>query len=236
MGQHRQNRAMSDWINNGESLLRKMRDEHKLYNEIKNLIFQLINNEDDTDREKITEELNSKKYELGEIWIKWVRSISQKTKDKERSNFYVNDKIYDEILNFIGLTRGNKKENKKENSDNKIFETLFIHIKGLGVNNTNEIYSLIEELSKFSSAANDRNSKDLLTNEKKHYQGITGQIIHAILKELKRNRITNFEKLKNIRATINKDLNDTNEMLSEENKKLNLRIRNLENKISHNRI
>ncbi|QVK24144.1 hypothetical protein KHX94_06020 [Shewanella dokdonensis] len=65
---------------------------------------------------------------------------------------------------------------------------------------------------------------------KKGYQGETNKIIHAILEELKRNKINNFEKLKNIRSTVNKELKEVNEFLTSENDKLKSKIRKLEMK------
>lgn len=235
MGQKRKDRTMEEWMSHGNKLLTMMGSEHKLYREIDSLLSKLMSKNKDINKQALILSLNSHKYELDYLWRKWTQKIKQELKDANRTKFYIDKKIYNDILGFIGFGNINSKLEDNEKwgeknkiSDNKIFKTLFYHISSFGVGNVKEMYDLIDELNKFGSASSERYSKDALTSESKGYKGETGKIIYAIIEELKRNRITNFEKLKKIRSNVNRELNDTNKLLSDENEKLKRRIRELE--------
>ncbi|WP_212601759.1 hypothetical protein [Shewanella sp. M16] len=235
MGRDRRDRTMEEWINDGDELLKKMGEKHKLYKKVSALLSDLNSNKDDAEKHEIIDALNLEKDKLGEAWLKWTKSIKQKAKDKKRHKFYISEKTYDDILSFIGLKNEDSKfkkhdkgGKKNETSDNKIFKILFDHISSFGVSDVKEMYTLIDELNKFGSASSERYSKDALTSESKGYKGETGKVIHAIIEELKRNKITNFEKLKKIRSTVNRELSEDNKQLLDENEKLKRRIRELE--------
>jgi hypothetical protein len=215
MGRKRQDRTMAEWLNHGGILLNMMGKKHKLYKTTDATLSKLTSEHDDDNKQEATDLLNSYKDLLGNNWLEWVKKITQKPKDRNRSKFHIKNDIYDGILSFIGLNKETKKIRKI--SDKKVFTTLFQHFNSFGVNNTDEMYNLIDELNKFGSATPELHSKNAFTDKSKDYQGETNKIIHAILGELKINKINNFEELK-----------DVNELLSDENKKLKRRIRELE--------
>lgn len=229
MGRDRQDRTTEEWATFGHHLLDMMGKKHKLYNEIAGLITKLTAPADDINKSAVTHTLNSHKEDLKDIWRKWTQKIKQTPKDKQRTKFYIKNSTYEKILKYLGLTPDNKRT--KNTSDNRIFETLLTHLDGYGISNTKEMDDLKDELEKYGSATSERYSKDDLTSEDKGYQGETNKIIHAILEELKKNKISNFEKLIKIRSTINKDLKEENESLIKENNELKAKVRELEMKI-----
>lgn len=229
MGRDRKDRTTEEWATFGHHLLDMMGKKHKLYKEIAGLITKLTVPADDINKSAVTHTLNSHKEDLKDIWRKWTQKIKQTPKDKQRTKFYIKISTYENILKFIGLTQSDRKT--KNTSDNRIFEILLTHLNSYGVNNTKEMYDLKEELKKYGSATSERYSKDELTSEDKGYQGETNKIIHAILEELKKNKISNFEKLRTIRSAINKDLKEENELLIKENNELKAKVRELEIKI-----
>jgi hypothetical protein len=199
MGRKRQDRTIEEWTEHGGILLDIIGKKHKLYKTIKTTRSTLINESDETIKQELIKKLNSHKDNLGEHWLTWTKKIKQKPKDENRSKFYIEKNAYDGILRFIGLSKKTKK--LKEISDNQVFKTLFEYLNAFEVNNVGEMHDLIDELNKFNSATSDRYSKDKLS-EIKVYHGITNNIIHAILSELKRNKISNFEKLISIKKDI----------------------------------
>ncbi|PZP30320.1 MAG: hypothetical protein DI594_15775 [Shewanella oneidensis] len=234
MGRDRQDRTTEEWATFGHHLLDMMGKKHKLHKEISGLITKLTVPADDINKDEVTHTLNSHKYELKSLWRKWTQKIKQTPKDKERTKFYIKNSTYEKILKYLGLTPDNRKT--KNTSDNGIFEILLTHLDGYGISNTKEMYDLKDELKIYGSATSERYSKDDLTSENKGYQGETNKIIHAILEELKKNKISNFEKLRKIRSTINKDLKEENESLIKENNELKAKVRELEIKSNLNLI
>ncbi|MEE1980248.1 hypothetical protein [Shewanella xiamenensis] len=270
MGRGRQNRTREEWATFGHHLLDMLGKKHKLYNEIAGLITKLTAPADDINKVAVTHTLNSHKYELKDHWRKWTQKIKQTPKDKQRTKFYIKNSTYEGILKHIGLTPEDKKT--KNISDSNIFDTLLIHLNGYGINNTKEMYDLIEKLEKYKPAKIETNSnkslfeqenqkhsnyeeknltqaikdihEELETNKSKseiqtlinikwiiydaiktkHYQGENNEIINSILEELKRNKITNFEELLNIRKIINEELSEKIETLTDANEKLNEEI------------
>jgi hypothetical protein len=230
MGRKRQDRTKEEWSNHGIILLDMMSKKHKLFKKIDAALSKLQNDSDEINKQEITKSLNSHKDILGGIWLKWVKKISQKPKDENRTKFYIKNNTYNEILSFVGLDEETKKIRKI--SDKKVFATLFQHFNSFGVNNTDEMYNLIDELNKFGSSTSELHSKDSLTDKNKGYQGKTNKIIHAILAELKRQRITNYEKLISLRSDTKRELRDSvYKSLSEENKVLKQKVRQLEDEL-----
>jgi hypothetical protein len=229
MGKHRKDRTAEEWTIYGNDLLTMMGKKHKLYKEIDGLLIKLKDHKNSISKPTVLHALNSNKNELKDIWRKWTQKIKQTSKDAERTKFYIKDSTFENILKLIGITPEEKKI--KEISDNKVFKILIENINSYGINNTKEMYDLMDELKRYDTATSERYSKDNLTDEKKGYQGETNKIIHAILGELKRNKINNFEKLKNIRSTVNKELKEVNEFLTSENDKLKSKIHELEIKL-----
>lgn len=266
MGRNRQGRTTEEWATFGHHLLDMMGKKHKLYNEIAGLITKLTVPADDINKSAVTHTLNSHKEDLKDIWRKWTQKIKQTPKDKQRTKFYIKNSTYEGILKHIGLTPEDKKT--KNISDNKIFDTLLMHLNGYGINNTKEMYDIIEKLEKYKPGKIETNSNQSLFKEEKpkhsnyetknltkaiddiheeleskeekseieilinikwiiydaiktkHYQGKNNEIINSILEELKRNEITNFEELLDIRKVINKELNEKIETLTNENEEL----------------
>ncbi|MXR67714.1 hypothetical protein GNT65_03385 [Shewanella sp. JBTF-M18] len=228
VGRSKKDRSLKDWLTHGRMLLnivakkKKSQEpyrkiliairhlESKTLPNIKNIettskieIQKAISNINtkealsDIDTLETLNILNSYKNELGEDWVKWRKKFTQKDQDEKRTDFYIDDEIYDKILHFLNLSRNSKKE--KNISDNEIFKRLFKALSTLGLHNITETENLLDELEKFSSATSNRHSTDSLFDEEKRYQGESSKIIHSILTELKKKKITNFEKLVNIR-------------------------------------
>jgi hypothetical protein len=226
MGIKKVDREISYWIEHGEMLSKKITN-NKIRKEINILLNKLITSTDNTERDDLTRLLNSHKNNLGETWSKWVKSVSQKEKDKSRSKFYVTNEVYTGILDFIGI-KSIHINNKNKKSDNDTFKSLLLYLSELGINDIYEMYDILDELNKFKGALSDRYSKDSLTGEKINTDGDNTKIIKSILSELKRNKIANFEKLKSIRSIVR---NNTIESMANEKNDLLLEIEKLKIKL-----
>jgi len=187
MGRDRQDRTTEEWATFGHHLLDMMGKKHKLYNEIAGLIKKLTVPADDINKSAVTHTLNSHKEDLKDIWRKWTQKIKQTPKDKQRTKFYIKNSTYEGILKHIGLTPEDKKI--KKISDSKIFDILLMHLNGYGINNTKEMYDLIEKLEKYKLGTIETNSNQSLFEEEKpkhsNYEAkdLT-KAINAIQKEL----------------------------------------------------
>lgn len=224
MGRDRQDRTTEEWATFGHHLLDMMGKKHKLYNEIAGLITKLTVPADDINKAAVTHTLNSHKEDLKDIWRKWTQKIKQTPKDKQRTKFYIKNSTYEGILKHIGLTPEDKKT--KNISDNKIFDTLLMHLNSYGINNTKEMYDLIEKLEKYKPSTIEINSnQSLFEQEKPKYSNYEGknlkQATNAIQKELeaKENK-SEIETLINIKWIIYDAIN-TKHYQGENNKIIN---------------
>lgn len=165
MGQHRKDRTTEEWTAYGHLLLQIIGKRHKLYKEIEPLINKLNENKLNINECQITESLNSHKYELKDHWRKWTQKIKQIPKDAGRTKFYIKKSTFENILNFICLSPELKL--KKGISDEAVFDTLFIHLNGYGIENTKEMYEIIENLKKYKSTTIEQNYNQKLFGQKR---------------------------------------------------------------------
>jgi hypothetical protein len=192
MGKQRKDRTTEEWAMFGHNLLEMMGKKHKLYKEIAGLITKLTVPADNINKLAVTHTLNSHKEDLKDIWRKWTQKIKQTPKDKERTKFYIKNSTYENILKHIGLTPEDKKV--KNISDNEIFDILLIHLNSYGINNTKEMYDLIEKLEKYKPATIERNSsKNLFEQEKPKHSDYEAKKLKEAIKDIQKE----FETKKN---------------------------------------
>uniref|UniRef100_E6XKC0 Uncharacterized protein n=1 Tax=Shewanella putrefaciens (strain 200) TaxID=399804 RepID=E6XKC0_SHEP2 len=183
MGQHRKDRTTEEWTAYGHLLLQIIGKRHKLYKEIEPLINKLNENKLNINECQITESLNSHKYELKDHWRKWTQKIKQIPKDAGRTKFYIKKSTFENILNFICLSPELKL--KKGLSDEAVFDILLIHLNSYGINNTKEMYDLIEKLEKYKPDTIERNSsKDLFEQEKPKHNDYEVRKLKEAIKDI----------------------------------------------------
>ncbi|ABV38846.1 hypothetical protein Ssed_4242 [Shewanella sediminis HAW-EB3] len=207
MGASRIDRGEDDWRNNGEKLLNRIIRRRKLHTPIKNLLIQL--GQRNNNAESIVSELNSYKNVLGEDWIKWVKTITQHDKDKERRKFYVNKSSFDHVIKFS--------ENSNYSGNiTKCLEQLFIAINELGINSISDVYNLKETTQPFDDVIIALNNNSSITSTNNNLQPTVSLIIESIITELNKNKIKNFRSL----SAIRKKKNEANrsEMKIQQNK------------------
>jgi hypothetical protein len=250
VGRKRKDRTINEWIDHGGILLDIIGKKHSLYKNIEKTISTLINQLNEEIKQKLknqqreenkqelinqinekvkqelTNELNFHKDNLGKHWLIWTKKIKQKSKDENRSKFYIKKNTYDKILRFIELDKETKKQ--EATSDNEIFNRIFKLLYSFGIHNESEMKLILDELERFNSATSERYSKDTLTGEDIGYQGQTSKIIHAILEELKSNKISSFEKLQSIKKHVR---NEKIDELKSEIESLKNNIKRLESKL-----
>ena len=255
MGRKRQDRTINEWIEHGKILLDIIGKKHSLYKNIEETLSTLINqlskeikqklknqpNEKNKQeltnqinekiKQELTNQLNFHKDNLGKHWLIWTKKIKQKSKDENRSKFYIEKNIYDKILRFVGLNKETKKQ--EEISDNEIFNRIFKLLYSFGIHNESEMKLILDEIERFNSATSERYSKDTLTGEDIGYQGQTSKIIHAILEELKSHKISSFEKLQSIKKHVR---NEKIDELKSEIESLKNKIKRLESKLGDDEI
>lgn len=165
MGQHRKDRTTEEWTAYGHLLLQIIGKRHKLYKEIEPLINKLNENKLNINECQITESLNSHKYELKDHWRKWTQKIKQIPKDAGRTKFYIKKSTFENILNFICLSPELKL--KKGLSDEAVFDTLFMHLNSYGIENTKEMYEIIENLKKYKPTTIEQDYNQKLFEQKR---------------------------------------------------------------------
>ncbi|QQK58788.1 hypothetical protein FJD32_004230 [Shewanella sp. LC6] len=165
MGRDRQDRTTEEWATFGHHLLDMIGKKHKLYKEIARLITKLTVQEDDINKAAVTHTLNNHKYELKDHWRKWTQKIKQTPKDAERTKFYIKKSTFENILNFICLSPEIKL--KKGISDEAIFDTLFMHLNSYGIENTKEMYEIIENLKKYKPTTIEQDYNQKLFEQKR---------------------------------------------------------------------
>ncbi|WP_420789098.1 hypothetical protein ACOI2Q_18450 [Shewanella algae] len=236
MNKTRNNRDKNDWLIYGNLLLDLISGEKskskgrnkKHHKQIKELLTHLNNTNGRVESvEKIVNQLNSLKYSLGDDWTYWVKMISKRKKDAERSRFYINDEVYNNLLIFMG--ENPRSDTAKKTSDNKLFRNLLQALSSLGVNSVSEMYDIIAELDKYKGALSERHSKDTLISDEKSSSGRTKLTISAIIEELKRQKISNFDKLKTLRTDLKREVRESSLIeITNENEQLKRRIAELE--------
>ncbi|MCU8004139.1 MULTISPECIES: hypothetical protein [Shewanella] len=231
MGRKRQDRTIEEWTFYGENLLNIIGKKHKSYKNIETTISKLISEPKNTTKQELTNTLNLHKDNLGKHWLAWTKKIKQKSKDENRSKFYIENNTYNKILRFIELTKETKKQ--RNISDNEVFNRIFKLLYSFGVHNESEMKSILNQLDKFNSSTSERNSKDKLTNKDDGYQGQTSKIIHAILKELDDRKISSFGKLQSIKKNVR---NEKIDELKSEIESLKNKIKKLESKLGYDEI
>lgn len=189
MGASRIDRTEDEWRNNGSKLLKRIRKQRKFYPTISKLLSDLDN--ENNDPKPIVNELNSYKYKLSNDWIKWVKTITQQQKDKERKKFYVDELVFNKIISF-------SQESGHEENITKSLSQLLVGINEIGINNVGDVYELMDVIDKFKDATTYENIRSSLLTSNVNTKPTLLFVIKSIVDELKSHNITNFSSLSGI--------------------------------------
>lgn len=189
MGASRIDRTEDEWRNNGGKLLKRIKKQRKFYPTISKLLSDLDNKNNDP--KPIVNELNSYKDELNNDWTKWVKTITQYKKDKERRKFYVDELVFNKIMCF-------SQESGHEENITKSLSQLLVGMNEIGINNVGDVYELMEVIDNFKDATTYKNIKSSLLTPNTNTDPTLLFVIKSIVTELKSHKIINFSELSSI--------------------------------------
>lgn len=210
MGRLRKERSKQEWLDFGEQLVVSLKFNKygtvaprlQLRKKIENLISELkkvcpSKNQRDIDR--IVEELNSFRYELGDVWKVWVKSISQAPIDSQRTR---SDLSPEASAHFDVMMQLNTHK-----SATSFYNHLYKALQTLGISKINYLYDIHDFLTKYKDHSNRHENTSLNSESEPAFNFELA--LDSIINLFKKRAINNFEDL---RKTLYNRAKENNEL------------------------